>query len=228
MGKLGINSHPAGIRFSPVSMNCELIGININRYIFYNYNFLLTESSLHTPDPDSTEEVTILLTSVEPAENEDLDDLLKTLMEPTTPQQPETSVINASTGGQVVSSTELVMCRAITIGEDYQTASTNQEDFKAMFEAAVPEAVVPEDIKPPAIHPIVQQIQKVVVYSDRLNNYHVKSGGKFTISLKASSEFLKKYFFINCRYTPHSTDTFNTILLQIFHTLIRVSACSSK
>ena len=94
------------------------------------------------------------------------------------------------------------MCRAITIGEDYQTASTNQEDFKAMFEAAVPEAVVPEDIKPPAIHPIVQQIQKVVVYSDRLNNYHVKSGGKFTISLKASSEFLKKYFFINCRYTP--------------------------
>ena len=37
----------------------ELIGININRYIFYNYNFLLTESSLHTPDPDSTEEVTI-------------------------------------------------------------------------------------------------------------------------------------------------------------------------
>ena len=84
MGKLGINSHPAGIRFSPVSMNCELIGININRYIFYNYNFLLTESSLHTPDPDSTEEVTILLTPTEPAENEDLDDLLKTLLMPTT------------------------------------------------------------------------------------------------------------------------------------------------
>ena len=193
MGKLGINSHPAGIRFSPVSLSCELIGININRYIFYNYNFLLTESSLHTPDPDSTEEVTILLTSVEPAENEDLDDLLKTLMEPTTPQQPETSVINASTCVQDVSSTELVMCRAITIGEDYQTASTNQEDFNAVFEAASMQ-VVPEDIKPPAIQPIVQQIPKVVVWSSALNNYHVKSGGKFTISLQASSKYLKRLF----------------------------------
>ena len=186
MGKLGINSYPAGIRFSPVRMNCELIGININRYIFYNYNFLLTESSLHTPDPDSTEEVTILLTSVEPAENEDLDDLLKTLMEPTTPQQPETS---ASTCVQDVSSTELVICRA----EDYQPASTNQEDFNAVFDAASMQ-VVPEDIKPPAIQPIVQQIPKVVVWSTALNNYHVKSGGKFTISLKASSEFLKNIF----------------------------------
>ena len=196
MGKLGINSHPAGIRFSPVSMNCELIGININRYIFYNYNFLLTESSLHTPDPDSTEEVTILLTPTEPAENEDLDDLLKTLLMPTTPQpqQPETSVINASTDGQVVSSTELVMCRAITIGEDYQTASTNQDDFNGVFEAAVPETVVPEDRKPPAIQAIVHQIPKVVQWSTALNNYHVKSGGKFTISLKASSEFLKNIF----------------------------------
>ena len=172
----------------------ELIGININRYLFYNYNFLLTESSLHTPDPDSTEKVVILLTPTEPAENEDLDDLLKTLMEPTTPQQPETSVINASMGVQQdISSSELVVCRA----EDNQPASTNQEDFSAVFEAGSMH-VVPEDIKPPAI--IVHQLPKVVEWSTALNNYHVKSGGKFTISLKASSKFLKRLFHQMYRY----------------------------
>ena len=169
----------------------ELIGININRYLFYNYNFLLTESSLHTPDPDSTEKVVILLTPTEPAENEDLDDILKTLLEPTTPQQPETSVINASMGVQQdISSSELVVCRA----EDNQPASTNQEDFSAVFEAGSMH-VVPEDIKPPAI--IVHQLPKVVEWSTALNNYHVKSGGKFTISLKASSKFRKRLFIIS-------------------------------
>ena len=167
----------------------ELIGININRYLFYNYNFLLTESSLHTPDPDSTEKVVILLTPTEPAENEDLDDLLKTLLEPTTPQQPEN---NASTGVQDVTSTEFVVSTA----QDYLPAATNQEEFNAAFEAGSM-LVIPEDVKPPAIQPIVQQIPKMVVWSNALNNYHVKSGGKFTISLKASSKFRKRLFIIS-------------------------------
>ena len=135
-----------------------------------------------------TEEGTKLFTATEPAENvdlnaneEDLDAFLKTILTPTnsntTPQTHENNVI--SKGVQDVAM-ELVASTA----QDYQPAS-----FDSGWEQ-----VVPEDIKPPAIQPFVQPIPKVVQWSTALNNYHVKSGGKFTISLQASSKYLKRLF----------------------------------